>query len=346
MWVVSVPGHTDGYIEGDTIRLVADFEERVSVAGSPRLAIAIGGTVRHAAFSPWVEDDFPPERPSFRQRFDYLVRAEDRDENGISVGADAFDFAEGVFLNTAGVEVEVEIYSVAPTRSDQVVEPGSDLDSHLVVGTPPLRECTDERERAENHSSFVLEWEGTPFRVDQIRNFPDSVTEADLLELLLPVGLLADKIERQLGYRIVEMGELISVPHGTPPGWNEDIVEFSRKCPLPRDTGQIHGFYMNDAPRSVPNAGAQAYPRCGAWAILAYRVGNGWPGRRYDETVLHELFHVFGFVHADDYDFLERGDGVPMSEELTSSRPVSQPGADGVLWADIDLLRCIFPEAG
>ena len=95
VWVISVPGNTGGYVEGETIRLVADFEQPVSVTGSPRLAIEIGQTVRHAAFSPWVEDDFPPERLSLRQRFDYLVSAEDRDEDGISVAADAFDFAEG-----------------------------------------------------------------------------------------------------------------------------------------------------------------------------------------------------------------------------------------------------------
>ena len=345
VWVTSMPGHT-GYSKDDTIRLVADFEELVSVVGSPRLAVKIGDAVRHAAFSPWVEDDFPPERLSFQQRFDYLVRAEDRDENGISVGADAFDFTEGAFLNAAGVEVEVEIYSVTPTRSDQVAEPGRDLDSHSVVGTPTLRLCADERERAETHSRVVFEWDGTPFRVDMIRNFPDFVTEADIASLLAPVGLLADKIERQLGYQILEMGEVIPIPRGTPPGWDEDMLAFWRNCPLPRDRGHILGFYMDDVLESVPNAGAFAYPGCGAFTYLRPGVARRWPcsGCSLDGATVHEIFHVLGFVHADAYPLLERGDGVAMSEQLTDSDPWR--GADAVTWADIDLLRCIFPQGG
>ena len=341
------PQSEDGYYVGDWIRAVVEFDERTTVEGSPRLAIEIGEHVRLADFSPWVEDDFPPDRPSFLQRFDYEVRADDEDPDGISIAADALDFSEGAFLNRAGTEIEVQITAVAAERNTpNPAEPGEDLGTLRVFGQPEPRLCTDERRRALNHSDFVAEWDGTPFRMDVIRNFPDFVTEADLVSLLDPVGLLDAKIERQLGYRIVERGEVIPVPAGLPPDWNDDLYEFVRSCPLPRDPGQVHAIYMNDAPRSTPNAGAQAYPGCGAWAILAYRVGNGWPGSTYDETVLHELFHVFGFVHADDDDRLARGDGVPMSEELTSSRPVRQPGADGVLWSDIDLLRCIFPKGG
>ena len=215
-----------------------------------------------------------------------------------------------------------------------------------VVGTPTLRLCADERERAENHSGFVFEWDGTPFRVDMIRNFPDFVTEADIASLLAPVGLLADKIERQLGYQILEMGEVIPIPRGTPPGWDEDTLAFRRNCPLPRDRGHILGFYMDDVLESAPSAGAQAHPRCGAFTYLRPGVGRRWPcsGCSKDGATVHEIFHVLGFVHADDYDFLERGDGVAMSEQLTDSD--RWRGADAVTWADIDLLRCIFPQGG
>ena len=345
VWVHSVP-NPEGYYAGEPIQVIVDLDERLSVRGSPRLIVGIGERVRLADFSPWVEDDWPPERPSLRQRFEYEVAPDDEDTDGITIQVDAFDFSEGAFLNEAGSEVEVPIYAVAPARDVSALDPGEPLDAHRVIGQPLPRECTDERERALTHSLFVREWDGTPFRVDAIRSFPAFVTETDLVGLLEPVALLDEKIERQLGYRIVEMGEVISLPEGVPPGWNEDIPDFARHCPLPRDPGQIHTIYMNDAPRSTPNAGAQAYPRCGAWAILAYRVGNGWPGRPYDETVMHELFHVFGFVHADDHDRLARGDGVPMSEQLTSTKPISLLGADGVLFPDIDLLRCIFPAGG
>ena len=61
----------------------------------------------------------------------------------------------------------------------------------------------------------MREWDGTPFRVDIVRNFPDFVTEADLQQLLDPIGRLADQIELQLGYPVLEMGDLIEVPAGS-----------------------------------------------------------------------------------------------------------------------------------
>ena len=103
---------------------------------------------------------------------------------------------------------------------------------------PTARVCTNERELAARYSRFVSEWDGTPFRVDLIRDdFPEFVTEAGLVALLDPVRLLADKIEQQLGYRIVERGAVISAPEGTPSDWNEDIIEFGRTCPVPRERG-------------------------------------------------------------------------------------------------------------
>ena len=106
----------EGYYAGERIRVVVEFDEPTTVEGSPRLAIQIGDHLRLADFSPWIEDDFPPSRPSFLQRFDYEVQADDEDEDGISIAADALDFSEGAFLNTAGAEIEVEITAIAPER--------------------------------------------------------------------------------------------------------------------------------------------------------------------------------------------------------------------------------------
>ena len=83
--------------------------------------------------------------------------------------------------------------------------------------SPPLATCPDKRSLALRHDAqfgvngIVPEWDGTPFRVDMVRNFPEFATDADLQQLLDPIGQLADKIEAQLGYRIVEMGGLIVV---------------------------------------------------------------------------------------------------------------------------------------
>ena len=206
---------------------------------------------------------------------------------------------------------------------------------------PSARVCTNERELAARYSRFVSEWDGTPFRVDLIRDgFPEFVTEAGLVELLEPVGLLADKIEQQLGYRIVEKGAVISVPEGTPPGWNEDILEFGRTCPVPRERGQVHFFYLDNYFPSNPKVGAVARPDCGAFAITKYRVEqSSWRPYLWGGPVMHELFHVFGFRHIDEYD---RPDGVPMSRALDDSSQT--PGAQSATWEDIEMLRCIFPR--
>ncbi|MCY4626110.1 MAG: hypothetical protein OXE58_00905 [Acidobacteria bacterium] len=210
IWLYSAPAYAAGYVEGETIRLVAEFEERVSVAGLPRMAIEIGEAIRLAGFSPWVEDDWPPERPSFRQRFEYVIRAEDRDEDGIRIPSDPFDFAEGAFVNSAGVEVEVEIYSVTPTRADALGDPGEPLGSHRVAGTLAVthapRECTDERRDRTLAYGAILpaEWDGTAILV----RFLDPEIEEqreDLAHEIENVALLADQIEEQVGYRILDV---------------------------------------------------------------------------------------------------------------------------------------------
>ena len=355
MWGFSAPSAPAGYHAGEKIVLIAVFAEPVSVTGSPRLAIEIGEHVRLATFSPWIEDDWPPERPSFNQRFEYEVAPDDADRDGISVSADAFDFSEGAFRNQADVEIEVEIYAVAPIRdSPDPVNPGEALDTHRVMGTPQPRACTNERQFALNFSSFVREWDGTPFRVDMIRNFPDVANEADLVELLDAVGLLADKIEDQLGYRILEMSDVIPVPEGMRPGWNEDEQRFRRTCPLPRDRGQIHGFYMDDVNHGSPEADAQA--NCGSSFSYLQPFLTYWPCRGceddrtpppynhfVDGVTHHEIFHVLGYIHTEDYDPDTTTVGVPMSLTL---RGAQAPDAEAVLWADIDLLRCVFPQGG
>ena len=338
IWVMSRPGSKGGYIEGDTIRLVADFEERVSVTGSPRLAIKIGDTVRYAAFSPWVEDDWPPERLSFRQRFDYLVRVGDRDEDGISVGTEAFDFAEGGFLNAAGMQVEVEIYSVTPTRSNQVNAPGADLNSHPVVGTPEPRICTNEREQARAYGStppvLVEEWDGTPFRFYWDAGIPES-ERPDAEHFFEVVEKLSERIEEQIGYSILEVA-----------GWiGEDERGFRishtnvRDCRRPQ-SGRIVATVV---PEEIPNVGlviAKARPRCGVLFWTSNDVDT-----TLDGVMAHELFHLFGFTHSPESTHPSQtapGVGYPMSVHLTNE--YTTPRELGITFDDVDALRCVFPH--
>ncbi|MXW70022.1 MAG: hypothetical protein F4Z74_01040 [Acidobacteria bacterium] len=356
------PSDAGGYAVGERIWVVLRSSESTTVEGSPRLAIEIGEHVRLADFSPWVEDDFPPERPSWLQRFEYRVALDDADADGISIEADALDFSEGAFLNDAGVEVEVEIRAVGPARdAPDPVDPGQPLGTQQVLGAPEPRICTDERERAlrfhpeRGGPVVVKEWDGTPIRVDLIHNFPDSVTEADVADLLDAVGLLADKIEDQLGYRILEEGDVIPVPEGMRPGWNEDGTEFWNTCPLPRERGQIQGFFMDHIVDWHPTSDGQAHPPCGDYAynrpFVTYWPCRGCEDERtpdpynhyVDGLTHHEIFHLLGFIHTEDDERIARREGVPMTWTLRASQG---PGAEAVLWQDIDALRCIFPEGG
>ena len=345
------------------IRLIADFREPLSVRGSPRLGIEMGETVRYAAFSPWVEDDWPPERPSFRQRFEYAVRAEDRDENGISVAADAFDFADGAFLDEDGVEVDVEIYSVTPTRTDQMVEPGRDLDDHRVAGTRPPRECTYERDSAlmyiGGRGGVVAEWDGTPIPVDYLPDFPDRQFVLDELD---KIEALADALERQTGYRIVERGTILD-GFTFPDGWREEPIDY-REEPAVWSAAREP---LNQIPTNLGRVLAVHYPLtvdggCHEWAsplqgIIGFSTclfADPPPLRRWPEgtAVLHELFHVFGFDHSDvpgrrvssvSEEMLSAG--IPINRMSAQLDFVNQFEGTGppFTWDDLETLRCIFP---
>lgn len=329
--VFSAPSYSPGYTEGDWIRLVAEFEEGISVAGSPRLAIKIGEATRHADFSPYGER-YSEHRPPFQQRFDYLVRADDWDEDGISIGVDAFDFTAGALLNAAGEEVEVEIYSVTPTESDRIVEPGRNLDPHAVVGRPPPRACTSERRHALAYGSIppvlLEEWDGTPFLFYfNLVGLPET-ERADAEDVLDAVKRLSERIEDQIGYSILEVG-----------GWLEEPrVEFpytsgTGRCDW-RLPGQIVGMVLPDSDQRI----AQASPRCALWASHGPDMDFG------AGTVSHEIFHSFGFSHhSTSWRNPGRpGEGVPMSVRLTGSY-VDETDL-GVSFADVDALRCIFPK--
>ena len=360
-WVLSQPGD-GGYVQGSAIRVVAEFEERLSVTGSPRLGIEIGETVRYAGFSPWVEDDWPPERPTSRQRFDYVVRAEDRDANGISITADAFDFADGAFLDGNGVEVEVEIYSVTPTRTDQVVEPGRDLDAHRVFGIPLPEGCTYERDSAlmfiGDGGGVVAEWDGTPIPVDYLPDFPN---RQFILDELDEIEALADAIERQLGYRIVERGTILD-DFVFPEGWREEPIDYRE----PRAVWLAAQAPLDQIPLRLDRVLAVHYARtfdgrCYEWALpwraiigfstCAFADPSpipGWPKRT---AVLHELFHVFGFAHSEEAGNLGSREkemlaaGIPLNRMSAQLDFVNQREGTGPRFTrnDIEALRCIFP---
>ena len=111
----SEPIEPEGYYLGEKIQVIVEFEQLVAVEGlAPNSPSRSASTSGWPTSLPWVEDDFPPERPSWLQRFEYQVGPDDEDTDGITIQADAFDFSGGGLLTAAGVMVEVEIRAIGP----------------------------------------------------------------------------------------------------------------------------------------------------------------------------------------------------------------------------------------
>ena len=217
---------------------------------------------------------------------------------------------------------------------------------------PPPREpriCTDERERAESYANAILpgEWDGSPFRVDLVDHFP-AVAGADYpAGQLEEVGRLADQIEEQIGYRILEVGSVIPLPENLPEGWNAPSTYGPRDCEQWREPGQILGIHTVRIPPGYGSGGGAfgAAPWC---AVVSYWLGNGLSPdesyRIYARTgIVHEIFHLFGFKHDSDAVRPEPV-GIFMSAQLTSGR--IGDGAQYPTFDDVDAMRCIFPQGG
>ncbi len=341
--IVSEPSDPGGYITGEKIIVIVETEKPLSVEGSPRLEIEIGDRDRLADFRPTAEDDWLPDQPSRRWRFEYTVAGDDLDLDGISISALALVDQASFLVEGLPVWVILTAIVSGDASGDHVqVEPGENLSSHRMTRPREPRICADERELAVNFSALAREWDGAAFRVDMVRNFPASVTEADAWQVLDLLGLLAEKIEGQLGYPILEKGGLIRVPARASPDWDVVRPETWATCPLLRDQGQIllyHRIGIVNASwvEAFAFDSVEAVPRCGAIAVNLVDLRH-W---NRDAEIARALFYFLGFQ--DPWAAVEREQGVRMSDPLFHAW---RPGLESVLWSDIDALRCIFPEGG
>ena len=214
---------------------------------------------------------------------------------------------------------------------------------------PEPRVCTDERERAPLFANAVLprEWDGSPFRVDLFDHFPE-VAGADYPAGQLEEAVrLAEQIEEQIGYPIIEVGSVIPLRENLPKGWNAPSIYGPPNCEQWREPGEILGIHRAGiSPGYGVGGGAfAAAPWC---AVVSYWVGDGLGAEEFYRTyartaIVHEMFHLFGFKHSGDAERPEPV-GVFMSGQLTHGR--IGDGAQYPTFEDIDRLRCIFPEGG
>lgn len=86
---------------GDAITPRLTFNEGVTVTGAPRIALQIGANTRYAAFREhWGTTTL---------LFEYVVEESDRDDNGLSIAADAVDLNGGTIRDNAGNDADLDL---------------------------------------------------------------------------------------------------------------------------------------------------------------------------------------------------------------------------------------------
>ena len=123
----------DTYVRRDIIQLQVHFNRGVAVTGSPRLALTIGAATRQAAY-------YATDASGGRVFFQYEVQATDRDDDGLSIGADALTLNGGAIRDMNGRDVELDLGSHAVNN-----DPGSKVNGaatpaaaveHVGLGSP------------------------------------------------------------------------------------------------------------------------------------------------------------------------------------------------------------------
>ena len=122
----SDPGDDDTYEPGDVIRILIRFDDEVTVTGTPRLSLDLGGSTVAADF--WgvhqPRDDASPSTGE-ALAFVYTVQDGDEDDNGITVVENSLNLHGGSILDTEGREVLLRHNTET-------------FDGHLVGIVPPV----------------------------------------------------------------------------------------------------------------------------------------------------------------------------------------------------------------
>ena len=99
------PPSGDTYERGERVRVWVEFDRDVIVTGSPQVALTIGSQTRQAIYSGYSTFAVPGVVGTFVDEdvlsFDYMVQAIDRDEDGISIAANALALNGGTIKHAA-----------------------------------------------------------------------------------------------------------------------------------------------------------------------------------------------------------------------------------------------------
>ena len=110
--LISFPARGDTYGLGESVEVVVEFDRAVTATGSPQVALNVGTQTRYATFYGWGRQHLT---------FTYTVQEEDRDEDGISIAANALALNGGTITATVGTtDVDLTHRAVVSERRSKV----------------------------------------------------------------------------------------------------------------------------------------------------------------------------------------------------------------------------------
>lgn len=104
------PARGDTYGLGETVEVNVRFDRAVEATGKPQVALTIGTRTRHATLSAWSTQSL---------HFEYTVQGVDRDEDGISIAANALLLDGGTIKSADGsadADLDHSVTGPDPTR--------------------------------------------------------------------------------------------------------------------------------------------------------------------------------------------------------------------------------------
>ena len=117
------PPTGDTYVLGETVRVWVEFDKEITVSGSPRVALTIGGKTRQANYSGFSVAVMPDGGTIVDKgvlSFDYRVQATDRDEDGVGIPANALALNGGTIKHagdgTTDADLTHDAVPADPTR--------------------------------------------------------------------------------------------------------------------------------------------------------------------------------------------------------------------------------------
>ncbi|MDE0225767.1 MAG: hypothetical protein OXP28_11580 [Gammaproteobacteria bacterium] len=117
---VSSPAAGDTYGLGETVEVKVEFDGAIKTTGNPQVALTVGTRTRYATYNGWGPASL---------YFNYTVQPGDRDEDGISIAANALELSGATITATDGTT------SADLTHPEVGADDGGKVDSSLV--TPP-----------------------------------------------------------------------------------------------------------------------------------------------------------------------------------------------------------------